>query len=146
MNASCKRRPDLDRRERIERMVRDFYRQVAMDDLLGPVFARAEVDWSAHLPKMVDFWAWQLLGEPRYDRNPLRAHEPVHARDPFHPALYERWLDLFDSTIDDDFEGPLAELAKGRARRMAHALQRLLHGKDAPGSDATSPVAPVRAR
>lgn len=131
---------DLDSRPQIERLVRDFYRQVAMDDLLGPVFARAHVDWSVHLPKLVDFWCWQLLGEPGYERNPLRAHEPVHARDPFGPALYERWLELFDGTVDDGFAGPLADLAKQKARRMARALQRLLAGVDAPGSE---PVAPM---
>ena len=125
--------PDLDNRNRIAQFVRDFYRQVAMDDLLGPVFARAQVDWGAHIPKLVDFWAWQLLGEPRYGRNPLRAHEPVHARDPFGPELYERWLELFDATLDDGFHGPVADLAKERAHRMAHALQRLLDGLSAPG-------------
>jgi hemoglobin len=129
-------RPDLDSRERIEVFVRDFYRQVAMDDLLGPVFARAHVDWSAHIPKLVDFWAWQLLGEPGYEGNPLRAHEPVHARDPFAPALYERWLEIFDTTVDDGWAGPRADLAKTRARRMARALERLLDGMHAPGSDA----------
>jgi hemoglobin len=127
--------PDLDDRDRITQFVRDFYRQVAMDDLLGPVFARAHVDWAAHIPKLVDFWSWQLLGAPRYERNPLRAHEPVHARDPFEPELYERWLELFDATVDDSFYGAVADLAKDRARRMAHALQRLLDGVSAPGSE-----------
>jgi hemoglobin len=136
-------RPDLDRRDRIEQLVRDFYRQVAMDDLLGPVFARAGVDWSVHLPKLVDFWAWQLLGEQRYDRNPLRAHERVHAHDPFRPELYERWLELFDTTVDDAFTGPLADLAKHRARRMAHALRRLLDRTSAPGGEPVAPVSPA---
>ena len=106
-----------------------------MDDLLGPVFARAHVDWAAHIPKLVDFWAWQLLGEPRYDGNPLHAHEPVHARDPFGPELYERWLELFDTTVDDGFHGPVSDVAKARARRMAYALQRLLDGVSAPGRE-----------
>jgi len=34
-------RPDLDSRTRIEGFVRSFYRDVAQDDLLGPVFAGA---------------------------------------------------------------------------------------------------------
>jgi hemoglobin len=114
-----------------------------MDDLLGPVFARAGVDWSVHLPELVDFWAWQLHGEARYDRNPLRAHERVHAQDPFVPALYERWLELFDATVDDGFSGPLADLAKQRALRMAQALQRLLAGTGAPGTEPLTPVSPT---
>src|SRR5690606_36886149 len=103
-------RPDLDGREQLARMVRDLYPDVAMDDLLGPVFGTAGVDWAVHIPKLVYFWAWQLLGDRSYGaRNPLRAHEPVHARTPFTPEMYERWLQLFTATVDEGFAGPHAE-------------------------------------
>jgi hemoglobin len=131
---------DLDSRPQIEEMVRDFYRQVAMDDLLGPVFSEARVDWSVHIPKLVDFWEWQLLGAPATGRNPLRAHEPIHARRPFTPAMYDRWVAMFCSTVDEGFAGPVAEVAKARARRMARALERLLAGDHGPGS---APVEPL---
>jgi hemoglobin len=127
-------RLDLNSRERIAELVRDFYRDVAMDDLLGPIFAAARVDWPTHLATLTDFWAKQLLDDPGYDGNPLRAHAPLHARTPFRPEHYQRWLDLFVTTIDEHFTGPHAELAKHRARRMARALERLLSGIDAPGS------------
>jgi hemoglobin len=127
---------DLCDRGDVEQLVRSFYRQVAMDDVLGPIFAAARVDWSAHIPKLADFWAWQLLGLHGYDGNPLRAHEPVHARIRFADEHYERWLELFEATVDELFAGPAAELAKGRARRLARALRRLLDGfadGDKPG-------------
>jgi hemoglobin len=126
-------RDDLRTRTDVERLVRDFYRKVAMDDLLGPIFAAARVDWSLHIPKLTDFWAWQLLGQRGYEGNPLRAHEPVHAATPFDDAHFERWLDLFEETVDELFAGPTAELAKGRARRMASSMRRLLSGVSAPG-------------
>jgi hemoglobin len=124
---------DLETRGDIERLVRDFYRQAAMDDVLGPVFAAAHVDWPSHIGTLTDFWTWQLLGERGYDGNPLRAHEPAHHRTPFTDEHYARWLDLFETTIDDHFAGPHADLAKARARRMARALQRLLDGVSASG-------------
>lgn len=137
-------RPDLDRRERVVEVVRAFYREVAMDDLLGPVFASVPVDWSEHIPKLVDFWCWQLLGERSYDGNPLRAHESVHARHPFRQEHYDRWLELFDGAVDERFAGPTAELAKQRARRMANAMRRLLeHGAPALPS-AGGEVVPLR--
>lgn len=126
---------DLATREDLEVLVRDFYRRVAMDDVLGPVFEGAGVDWSVHLPKLVDFWEWQLLGGRSYRGNPLRAHAPVHRMQPFTDAHYERWLELFDDTVDLGFAGPTAELAKQRARRMANALQRLLDGRSAAGDE-----------
>ena len=129
---------DLNSHARITEFVRDFYRQVAMDDVLGPVFAAAHVDWAAHIPKLADFWAKQLLGEPGYEGNPLRAHEPVDARTPFTNAHYERWLELFRTTIDDGYAGPYAELAKARAARMASALRRLLRETKQRAVDGTA--------
>lgn len=117
----------------IERLVRAFYRRAATDDLLGPVFEAAHVDWSVHIPKLVAFWSWQLLGIRGYEGNPLRAHEPLQATTPFGEEHYARWLELFTETVDDHFSGPIAETAKGRARKMAKALQRLLAGECAPG-------------
>src|SRR5688500_14309868 len=48
---------DLVSRAQVHDLVVDFYRRVALDDLLGPVFGEvAEVDWSVHIPKLVDYW------------------------------------------------------------------------------------------
>jgi hemoglobin len=133
-------RDDIVDRQDIELMVRNFYRDAAMDDLLGPVFAAAHVKWNAHIATLVDFWAWQLLGEPGYEGQPLRAHEPVHARTPFAPAHYERWIELFCDTIDMSFQGPRAEIAKGRGRKMVAAMERLMAGVSAGGSVPIEPT------
>jgi hemoglobin len=133
-------RADLADRTDIELLVRSFYRYAAMDELLGPVFSAAHIDWPSHIDTLTKFWAWQLLGERGYVGNPLRAHEPIHARTPFSDAHFERWLDLFTGTVDEHFVGPTAEIAKGRAAKMAHALQRLLAGQD---GDPSSPMEPL---
>jgi hemoglobin len=119
-------RTDLRTRVDIERLVRSFYRDVAMDDRLGPIFADARVDWPSHIDRLTDFWCWQLLGEASYSGNPLRAHLPAHRRTPFTAEHFERWLELFSATVDHLYRGPNAEVAKGRAARMAAALSRLL--------------------
>jgi hemoglobin len=127
-------------RNGIDALVRAFYRDVATDDLLGPVFADAGVDWPSHIDKLSAFWAWQLLGEPGYEGNPLRAHEAVHAREPFRPEHFERWLALFTEAVDEHLSGALAEAAKSRAAKMARALDRLLAGHHGPGHDPIQPV------
>jgi hemoglobin len=134
---------DLGAVEDVDRFVRAFYRRVATDDLLGPIFEGSAVDWTAHIPKLVDFWALQLFGIRGYEGNPLRAHAPVHATRPFQPAHYARWLDLFEETIDGLYAGPVAEFAKARARKMASALQRLLKGAHGPAEAPIAVVAPL---
>lgn len=131
---------DLATRDDIERMVVDFYREAAMDDLLGPVFAAAHVDWPTHIDTLTAFWAWQLLGERGYDGNPLRAHEPIHTRTLFTTAHYGRWIALFCETIDEHYAGPMAEEAKTRGRKMAGALQQLMSGVSDRGDVPVTPT------
>ena len=133
-------RGDIVDRGDIDLMVRNFYRDAAMDDVLGPVFVAALVNWNVHVATLIDFWAWQLLGEPGYEGQPLRAHEPIHARTPLSHAMYERWLELFCETVDESFRGPRAEVAKGRGRKMAAAMERLLSGVSASGAEPTNPM------
>ncbi len=51
-------RSDLQTRDDIELLVREFYREAAVDDLLEPIFAAAQIDWPAHIERITDFWAW----------------------------------------------------------------------------------------
>ena len=61
-------RSDLDSRAKVHALVVDFYREVAFDDLLGPMFGEvAEVDWATHIPKLIDYWCRVLLGQPGYE-------------------------------------------------------------------------------
>jgi hemoglobin len=138
-------RVDVETVDDVAELVRDFYRFVAMDDLLGPVFESAGVDWGRHIETLTRFWAGQLLGEPGYDGHPLRAHEGVHAVHPFGPAHFERWLDLFTATVESRFAGPTADLAVHRARKMAQALARILDAPQAPpGNGKRGSLLPVR--
>ncbi|HEY6531845.1 MAG TPA: group III truncated hemoglobin [Acidimicrobiales bacterium] len=124
--------PDLGSEADIEVLVRAFYRQAAVDDVLGPVFAAADVDWAEHIPKVTAFWNWQLLGGRRYDGRPLRAHERVNGLVPFTEAHYERWLELFGDTLRENWSGPVADTAERRAERMARSMRRVLAGDDDP--------------
>jgi hemoglobin len=133
-------RHDLTDRDDIELLVRSFYRYAAMDELLGPIFARAGVDWPSHIATLTDFWSWQLLGERGYDANPLRAHEPVHRLTPFRQEHYDRWLELFHATIDEHFVGATADVAKTRGAKMIAALQRVLSGASAAGDEPVRPI------
>jgi hemoglobin len=111
---------DLDDHDAVAEMVICFYRDVAMDDLLGPMFNDvAKVDWAEHLTKLTAFWCRALFAIPGYEGNPFRAHQRIHAQRAFTKAHFERWLDLFYGTIDSRWAGPNAEKAKAFADRVA---------------------------
>lgn len=120
---------DLDDPEEIAEMVRRFYGDVAQDDLLGPMFNDvAQVDWSAHLPKLTAFWCRALLSMPGYQGNPYRMHQEVDAKKPFTKAHFMRWLDLFHETLDLGWSGPKVESAKALARKVAMVHSRAIVG------------------
>jgi hemoglobin len=109
----------------VELLVRRFYQAVIPDAVLGPIFHDFGVDWSTHIPKLVDFWAGRLLGQPGYEGNPVGAHQPVLERCPFGEAELGRWLELWDETVDELFVGDVAAVAKERARLAAGAIGSL---------------------
>ena len=109
----------------VELLVRRFYQAVIPDPLLGPIFEGMPVDWATHIPKLVDFWAGRLLDIAGYEGNPVGAHQPVLDRFAFGERELERWLELWDETVDELFVGEVAELAKARARMAAGAIGAL---------------------
>ena len=110
-------------------MVRRFYADVAMDDLLGPVFNDvAHVDWPEHLQKLTAFWCQALLGLPGYGGNPFRAHALVHEQLPLTVEHFDRWLLLFHDTVELGWTGPNAS----RVTELACAIARV-HSERLPG-------------
>ena len=121
---------DLDCPEEIAEMVRRFYADVSMDDLLGPMFNDvARVDWREHLVKLTAFWCRALLDLPGYAGNPFRAHSLVHAQRSFTPAHFERWLSLFHETLDLGWVGPNVDRARQLADNVARVHSQHLIGR-----------------
>jgi hemoglobin len=105
-------------------LVRRFYGAARRDPVLGPVFDRAVDDWDAHIAKVAAFWSSALLGTRSYRGNPLAEH----ARRPLEPAMFERWLTIWDATVDAMFEPEIAEALKQRAAMIAESLKLGLFG------------------
>ena len=105
----------------IKLMVDDFYGKVAQDELLAPIFNyRLSTYWVPHLEKMYTFWNAALFGVSGYTGNPFAKHATM----PVEGEHFERWLSLFNQTVDTHFAGPMAEEAKRRGFIMATTFQR----------------------
>jgi len=116
-------RPDLAGRADIERLVNAFYARVQRDDLLGFIFTDiAKTDWATHLPKMYAFWETMIFRTGSYTGSPLAAHAKLTAFTSMGGPQFERWLNLFTSTVDELFAGDKAEHIKRAAEDMANVI------------------------
>ena len=130
---------DITTRADIVRLVDSFYRLVQEDEVLGPIFNDvARVDWAAHLPKMYDFWEAVLFGRPTFKGNPLAVHLALAQKTPLSSHEFDRWVALFHLTVEELFEGEVADMARLRARRIAMTMQHhlVLSGLDAASGQA----------
>lgn len=101
----------------IKLLVNTFYAKVQDDDLIGPIFNQKMLGrWPEHLEKMYRFWQTILLEEHTYSGSPF----PPHKQLPIDQAHFDRWMEIFTSTVDFLFIGKLAEEAKVRAANMAY--------------------------
>ncbi|HET8980991.1 MAG TPA: group III truncated hemoglobin [Solirubrobacteraceae bacterium] len=127
---------DICTREDCERLVRAFYGQALADPIIGYVFTDiANLDLEAHVPKITAFWETVLLGAQSYRGGAFAPHAVLHMKAPLRREHFERWLWLWQATVDELFAGERAELAKSHANRVAVAF----HGRLAAMSAAAVP-------
>ena len=112
-------KPDLDSRQNIALFVDRFYERLLADERLAPIFVDvAEIDLAVHLPHIKDYWCKLLLGDKSYQRHTMNIHRQLHGKQPLEAGDFQRWLALFNATLDEGFSGEQTE----RARRIAAAI------------------------
>ncbi len=120
-------RTDIRDRDDIAALVTEFYTRGFADPVLGYIFIDvAEMDLDAHMPVMCDFWETVLFQAGLYRGNAFNVHLTLHQQEPLTPMHFQRWLDIWERTVDDLFAGPRANLAKVQANRIAGGISRRL--------------------
>lgn len=115
---------DIENREDIIRMVNNFYEKVKPDKTISYFFSQvAGVDWEKHLPVMYNFWENIIFHVGGYTGNPMKHHIDLHQKSPMKKEHFNRWIELFNETVDELFEGEKAEQAKLRALSIATVMQ-----------------------
>ena len=129
-------KPDISNPVDIRTLIDTFYTKVQADDLIGFIFNEiAQVNWPHHLPVMYAFWEFLLLGTPdAYRGNPIQKHFDLHQKFPLKIEHFDRWVNLFQTTVDELFEGPVAENAKFRAFAIAETWKPKFDGPFAVGN------------
>lgn len=119
---------DIASRADIEILVNTFYRKVQKDELIAHFFNEVvQLDWNKHIPVMYSFWESILLDKHSYQGNPMPIHVSLNEKSPMKKEHFDRWVELFFSTVDELFSGEKAELAKTRALSIATVMQVKIH-------------------
>jgi hemoglobin len=118
---------DIETRQDIENLMQVFYSKALHDELIGYIFTEvAKLDLSHHLPIISDFWEMVLFQtvnfQEKYGRSPMQVHQTLNEKTSLKKEHFVRWLKIFNETMDENFAGEKAELAKMRAVSIANTM------------------------
>ena len=108
---------DLATRADIEKLMRSFYEQALRDPMLGVKFA--DIDMDEHIATIVDFWQSTSIGGATYAGSPFAPHKPLGLQQ----VHFDRWLALFEATLRERFQGPIADQIWQKANNVANMLR-----------------------
>jgi len=119
----------IENRDDVQLLVTEFYKKIRTDELLGPIFNKAILDWPQHHEQLTDFWESQLFFVAKFKGNPVLKHIQVDAQNKYSIAAlhFGVWLNYWFETLDALFEGECALRAKNRARNMGSHFYLKIH-------------------
>lgn len=122
---------DITNRADLLHLMRQFYNKLLSDDRIRYIFTDiAQIDLEAHLPHLADFWEQTLLREGSYRKNVMHIHLELNEKESLRPEHFQIWLEHFDKTVDEHFEGSNSELIKTRALSIATIMQLKISQKN----------------
>lgn len=108
---------DIESKQDLTRLVDAFYAQLLLLDGMPAVFEG--LNFEAHKPRIVQFWAFVLLDESGYTTNVFDKH--LHL--PIKLYMFQQWLQTFVATVNDLFEGEKAQMAIQRATVLTFTFE-----------------------
>ena len=116
---------NLEVTEDIAILVEDFYEKVFVDETIRNIFTDfMNVRSETHFPIMIKFWETVFFTKNACDDNIIMKHINNHKLAfPLKALHFDKWIELFFETIDENFKGKITEVAKIRAKSMAMVLQ-----------------------
>lgn len=111
-------RKEIEGVDDVHLLVDAFYERVRHDELLAPVFNKGIQDWRSHTETMYDFWQALLL-----EHQTCSGSFTKHIDLPITNRHLDRWLTLFNQTVDEYFTGQMANEAKFRAIKTTEVFR-----------------------
>ena len=115
---------DIAIREDIELLMNTFYSRLLSDENINYIFTDvARINMQTHMPILADFWESILLNKNIYYNNTMKIHMDLNEKTPLTKLHFNIWLNHFNTTVDELFDGDVALLAKQRATSIATVMQ-----------------------
>lgn len=126
-------RRDIIGRCDIDQLVAVFYRRALSDDILFKYFVELRFgELDHHLPKITDYWDTKLFHTGRYREDSLQVHLRLNALHRLQASDFLRWMELWQSTIDELFVGKTATRAKFIGAEMCCIFYSRITGTNSP--------------
>lgn len=112
--------------ERLRRLLWTFYAKVMQDPILAPVFLAKvgpfpEGGWPVHIARLEGFWRAVTHGPSDYKGRPGAAHIGLGIGS----EHFERWLELWEQTLNEQLPTTEAQALLQAAQRMRVHLERM---------------------
>ncbi|MEP6583812.1 MAG: group III truncated hemoglobin [Ginsengibacter sp.] len=115
---------DIASRKDIDLLMNVFYGKLLEDGSINYIFTEVmKIHIETHLPVIADFWESILLNKNIYHNNPMKIHMDIQNKTPLQKHHFDTWLGYFNSTVDELFDGTVAQVAKERALSIATVMQ-----------------------
>jgi hemoglobin len=115
---------DIQNQDDLLQLVTLFYEKLFADNRIAYIFTDVvKVKLEEHLPILVTFWSQGILGTGGYTNNLTQMHLDVNTLSPLTPELFTIWLEHFNRTVDELFQGDKAEQIKTQALSISTIMQ-----------------------
>ena len=123
---------NIENKEDVKFLVESFYRKVLKDETIGFIFTKvAKIDLEKHLPRLYGFWNSVLLGTNEYMGNTMGVHWTLHEKNALTDEHFDKWMELWTDTVNENFEGEKAEEAINRAKNILELMRfKLIHEEE----------------
>ncbi len=116
---------DIQNREDISLIMKEFYVKLLDDKLVKHFFEDIiqQNHLEHHLETITDFWNSILFNDTTYQKNAMQPHLILNKIKPFKKVHFKTWLHHFNSSVDENFKGEKAQMAKTRALSIATVME-----------------------
>ena len=116
---------DIQNREDIYLVIKEFYSKLLIDDRVKHFFEGIvrQKHLDDHFETITDFWNGILFNDTTYQRNAMQPHIILNRTLPFEKEHFKVWLQHFSMSVDENFSGQKAEMAKTRALSIATVME-----------------------